>query len=78
MLGTPKNRRAALPAEEHYFFFAVFFLAVVFVPHFFPQAIEITSSNKNRTAHVRCSSWPESKHHGVPETTFFIATPIKS
>jgi hypothetical protein len=42
-----------LPAGERYFFFAVFFLAVVFVPHFFPQAISVTSSlNKIRVIHL--------------------------
>jgi hypothetical protein len=41
-----KNRRASWPAGEHYFFFAVFFLAVAFVPHFFPQAIDFTSLHK--------------------------------
>jgi hypothetical protein len=43
-----KDRRAGSPAGEHYFFFVAFFLAVAFVPHFFPQAIDVTSSNKYR------------------------------
>jgi hypothetical protein len=61
----------------HYFFFAVFFFAVAFVPHFFPQAIDFTSSKQIIPFIYTAHPGGQGKNHVAPETTFFIVTPVK-